>query len=259
MMHPDTELQFISEEIGYGVVATRFIPMGTITWVQDELDQVYTPREVEAMAPKLKEMVDKYTFRNKDGNYVMCWDLAKYVNHSFNSNCLSTAYDFEIAIRDIQPGEQLTDDYGYLNITEPFEAKDEGLERSTVYPDDLLRYHSESFSVLAVMPAPVRLDRLVEMQVEENLPIYVVPIRTAERRASRRRFPMTPRTAPLTATPRPKIADVAAAAGVSVPTVSKVLNGRADVAGVRSSKPPNRSPRSSTSPRPNRSTPTRPA
>jgi len=40
---------------------------------------------------------------------------------------------------------------------------------------------------------------------------------------------MTPRTAPLTATPRPKIADVAAAAGVSVPTVSKVLNGRTHV------------------------------
>ena len=37
---------------------------------------------------------------------------------------------------------------------------------------------------------------------------------------------MTPRTAPVTATPRPKIADVAAAAGVSVPTVTKVLNGR---------------------------------
>jgi LacI family transcriptional regulator len=33
----------------------------------------------------------------------------------------------------------------------------------------------------------------------------------------------------LTATPRPKIADVAAAAGVSVPTVSKVLNGRTHV------------------------------
>ena len=40
---------------------------------------------------------------------------------------------------------------------------------------------------------------------------------------------MTPRTAPVTATPRPKIADVAAAAGVSVPTVSKVLNGRIQV------------------------------
>lgn len=40
---------------------------------------------------------------------------------------------------------------------------------------------------------------------------------------------MTPRTAQLTATNRPKIADVAAAAGVSAPTVSKVLNGRSYV------------------------------
>src|SRR5690606_34548868 len=143
MMHPDTELRFISEQIGYGVVATRFIPKGTITWVQDELDAVFTPGEVEQMHPRAQEMVDKYTFRNKDGNFVMCWDLAKYVNHSFNSNCLSTAYDFEIAIRDIHLGEQLTDDYGYLNLSEPFEAHDEGEDRTTVYPDDLLRYHQQ--------------------------------------------------------------------------------------------------------------------
>lgn len=143
MMHPDTEVQFISEEIGYGVVATRFIPKGTITWVQDELDQVYTPKQVESMKDISKQMVDKYTFRNNKGNFVMCWDISKYVNHSFKSNCLSTAYDFEIAVRDIQPGEELTDDYGYLNVTEAFVAKDEGTSRTTVYPDDLLNYHGE--------------------------------------------------------------------------------------------------------------------
>jgi len=88
-------------------------------------------------------MIDKYTFRNNKGNFVLCWDLAKYVNHSFKSNCISTAYDFEIAVRDILPGEELTDDYGYLNITEAFEAKDEGAVRTTVYPDDLLNFHKE--------------------------------------------------------------------------------------------------------------------
>ena len=56
---------------------------------------------------------------------------------------MSTAYDFEIAVRDIQPGEQLTDDYGYLNIAEPFEVVDEGTERKIVYPDDILRYHEQ--------------------------------------------------------------------------------------------------------------------
>ncbi len=143
MMHPDTEVQFISEDIGYGVVAKKFIPRGTITWVQDDLDQVYTPRQVEAMKDIAKQMIDKYSFRNNKGNFVLCWDISKYVNHSFRSNCFSTPYDFEIAVRDIQAGEELTDDYGYLNVTDAFRAKDEGTSRRVVYPDDLLNYHEE--------------------------------------------------------------------------------------------------------------------
>lgn len=143
MMHPHTELRFINEGIGYGVVATKFIPKGTITWVQDELDQVFEPAQVEKMHPEVQKLVDKYSFRNNQGKLVLCWDLAKYVNHSFNSNCLSTAYDFELAVRDIHPGEQLTDDYGYLNVSEPFVAHDEGTERKAVFPDDLLHYHKE--------------------------------------------------------------------------------------------------------------------
>lgn len=142
-MHPDTEVRFINDEVGYGVVAKKFIPKGTITWVQDELDQIFDPSEVEHMHEEAQKMLDKYAFRNNEGKLVLCWDLAKYVNHSFKSNCLSTAYDFELAIRDIQPGEQLTDDYGYLNIDEPFKAQDEGTERNTVYPDDLLKYHKQ--------------------------------------------------------------------------------------------------------------------
>lgn len=143
MMHPDTEVRFINEIIGYGVVAKKFIPKGTIAWVQDPLDRVLTGGEVERMHPHVQEQVDKYSFRNNKGEFVLCWDLAKYVNHSFNANCLSSAYDFEVAVRDIQPGEQLTDDYGYLNISEPFKAVDEGTGRDTVYPDDLLKYHEE--------------------------------------------------------------------------------------------------------------------
>lgn len=143
MMHPDTELRFINEVIGYGVVAKKFIPKGTITWVQDPLDRLLTAGEVGQMHPSVQEQVDKYSFRNNKGELVLCWDLAKYVNHSFSANCLSSAYDFEVAVRDIQPGEQLTDDYGYLNISEPFKAVDEGTGRDTVYPDDLLKYHEE--------------------------------------------------------------------------------------------------------------------
>lgn len=141
MIHPDTELRFINDIIGYGIVAKKLIPKGTITWVQDELDIIYSPEETEAVSPLMRNYLETYCFTNNKGNKVLCWDNAKYVNHSFNPSCMSTAYDFEIAIRDIYPGEQLTDDYGYLNVSEPFEAEDEGTERKIVYPDDILHYH----------------------------------------------------------------------------------------------------------------------
>jgi hypothetical protein len=143
MIHPKTEIRYIGKEIGYGVVATDFLPKGTITWVQDGLDRIFSPAEVERLPKAQKNILDIYNFTNSRGERVLCWDNAKYVNHSFTPSCFSTAYDFEIAIRDIYPGEELTDDYGYLNLEEPFVAKDEGTERKIVFPDDLLTYHQE--------------------------------------------------------------------------------------------------------------------
>jgi hypothetical protein len=95
------------------------------------------------MDPIYQDSLDFYTFRNNSGNLVLCWDNGRFVNHSFNSNCLTTAYDFEIAIRDIQPGEQLTDDYGYLNISSPFRGINEGTKRKVVYPNDLTKYYKK--------------------------------------------------------------------------------------------------------------------
>jgi hypothetical protein len=97
--------------------------------------------DFQEMEPIYQNILDTYTFRNNNGNFVLCWDNGRFVNHSFNSNCLSTAYDFEIAIRDIHPGEQLTDDYGYLNIPVPFRGINEGTRRKVVYPDDLVKYY----------------------------------------------------------------------------------------------------------------------
>ncbi len=128
-------------EVGYGVVATKLIPAGTITWALDKLDREFTPAKFKKMPPLYRNILDTYCYRNKKGNYVLCWDNGRFVNHSFKSSCISTAYDFEIAVRDIHPGEELTDDYGYLNVTEPFKAKDEGTRRKTVYPNDLEKHY----------------------------------------------------------------------------------------------------------------------
>lgn len=116
MIHPDTELKFINEHIGHGVVATKDIPKGTIVYVKDELELVFVEGDAIASDPKYKHLIEKYSYTEPDGTKVLSWDIAKYVNHSCQSNCLSTGYGFEIAIRDIAKGEQLTDDYGMLNI-----------------------------------------------------------------------------------------------------------------------------------------------
>ena len=170
MIHPDTEVRFISKEKGYGVVATKLIPKGTITWVQDDLDQVFTKEQIVNMNPFVKKHLDIYSFTNKNGEMVLCWDNGKFVNHSFKPSCFSTPYDFEIAIRDIHPGEELTDDYGYLNVEKPFDAIDEGTIRKTVYPDDILNFHEE-WDALIKENAPKVL------QVKQSL-INLIPEKT---------------------------------------------------------------------------------
>lgn len=94
VIHPDTELRFVSDEIGMGVFASAPIPKGTI--------------------------------------------------------CIATAWDLEVAGRDIAPGEQLTDDYGVLNLDEPFDCVPEhGTDRTRALPDDLLR-HADEWDALAL-------------------------------------------------------------------------------------------------------------
>ncbi|TRO64446.1 SET domain-containing protein [Christiangramia sabulilitoris] len=148
MMHPDTSVKWINASKGIGVIATSFIPKGTITWVQDELDILFHPEKAEKLNPYTAELFEKFSFRNNKGEYILCWDIAKYVNHSFRSNCLSTGYNFEVAIRDIQVGEELTDDYGYLNLTEAFVPEDEGTERKIVKPDDITVYYADWDAIL---------------------------------------------------------------------------------------------------------------
>lgn len=174
MIHPHTQLQYINDEIGHGVVATKFIPAGTITWVLDKWDREISIAQFSKLDQLYKDVLDTYSYRNNLGNYILCWDHGRFVNHSFKSNCLSTAYDFEIAIKDIKPGEQLTDDYGYLNVDTPFKASEEGTKRKTVYPDDLKNYHKKwdaaikkVFPKITQLPQP--LENILPKKTHQNI------------------------------------------------------------------------------------------
>ena len=60
MVHPDSELRFVDNWIGYGLFATRLIPKGTFTWVLDDLDQIVDPRLEQELPPALAALLRRY-------------------------------------------------------------------------------------------------------------------------------------------------------------------------------------------------------
>ncbi len=144
MIHPDTELRYINDAIGYGVFATAFIPKGTIVYIKDSLEIEIDPQKYYTLDAQAKEMVDKYSYRDENGVRIVSWDFAKYVNHCCQCNTISTGYGFEVAVKDIHAGEQITDEYGIFNLEKAFEVKCDKAEcRCTLSPNDFDNYYPE--------------------------------------------------------------------------------------------------------------------
>lgn len=122
MLHPWTRLQWINDAVGYGVIATQFIPKGTILWVLDPLDQVFTPEQVRKLGPTLWPHLERYSYVNGQGMRVLCWDHGRFMNHSCDPVSLSPGVDFELAVRDISAGEEITCDYSSLNLEQELEC-----------------------------------------------------------------------------------------------------------------------------------------
>lgn len=116
MLHPDTELKLISPEIGLGPVATRFIPKGTIAWVLDRFDIVMTPHDVAALTPPYAAIAERYSYVDPSGCSILCWDHARYMNHHCEPAVRGVTPAFQITVRDVHPGEELTCEYAECNI-----------------------------------------------------------------------------------------------------------------------------------------------
>lgn len=144
MIHPKTELKYINDTVGYGVFAKEFIPEGTIVYVKDSLELVISPTDYLIQSNEMKEVIDKYSYIDEKGNRIISWDFAKYVNHCCNCNTISTGYGFEIAIRDIQQGEQITDEYGIFNLDKPMQLEcGEKKCRKVISAEDFDKYYKE--------------------------------------------------------------------------------------------------------------------
>lgn len=148
MIHPHTTLKMVDDTIGYGVFATEFIPRGTMTYIKDELEICIGEKRYERLSKPLQEQVEKYSYKSSSGTRIVSWDIAKYMNHCCNANSMSTGWGFEIAIRDIFPGEEITDEYGLFNMDYEFPLSCGEVNcRKVLRPDDIDR-HAEQWDAL---------------------------------------------------------------------------------------------------------------
>ena len=157
VIHPDTELRPADARVGYGVFATRPIPRGTITWVHDALDQTFSPDDVAAMLPLHRAAIIRYAYVEPRGSFVLCWDHARYNNHACRPSC-RTVGDFDVAVRDIPRGGELTIEYAVVNVRESFRcACGDPHCRGTVQPDDARRcadvWDDEAMQAILVAPS----------------------------------------------------------------------------------------------------------
>ena len=168
MLHPNTEIRFVNEEIGVGVFATRLLRKGTIAWILDDLDMQISEAQLTSLEPLRRDVILKYAYTGNGGHHVLCWDHARYMNHSFFPNVAPTAYGFELCARDILPGEELRCDYAtfyaMLGKDAPFDcAPEQGASRTRVTSDDYLYLHEqwdavarEAFARFDLVDQPLR-------------------------------------------------------------------------------------------------------
>lgn len=179
MIHPDTELRFINDSVGYGVFATAFIPEGTIVYAKDSLEIEVTEDQFAILPPLMQESVEKYSYIDQRGVRVVSWDIGKYVNHCCNCNTMSTGYGFEVAIRDIQSGEQITDEYGIFNLEYEIPLECSCMNcRGVVRPLDFELLHREwdkriAVSVAKVFDVPQPLLGLIDDHTLAELQEYI--------------------------------------------------------------------------------------
>jgi hypothetical protein len=144
MIHPNSERRFISPEKGFGVVATADIPRGTLVWCHCALDIVLTPEKVTSLPAAYHEIINIWSYGDPSGNSVLCWDNARFINHSCSPAMMGVGDDLEVAVRDIFAGEELTCDYAMCNLTDPMPCTCGSPNcRGQVGPDDILAYGEE--------------------------------------------------------------------------------------------------------------------
>jgi len=103
---------------GLGVFAVEPIAKGAPVWrFAKGLDMEFEPDLVETLPVHVRQFFAHYGYLDRYlKRVVLCFDDARFVNHSAEPNVATDyaldPYGLDVALRDIEVGEELTVDYG---------------------------------------------------------------------------------------------------------------------------------------------------
>ena len=105
---------------GFGVFAADPIPAGTRVWeFTDGVDYRLPPEVVERCPEPYQSDLLKYAYRESSGDYILCGDAARFMNHSDDPSCDDSGDLYTVARIDIAAGQELTCDYRTFDLDWP--------------------------------------------------------------------------------------------------------------------------------------------
>ena len=102
---------------GIGLFAAEPVPKGNVWWKDDdEFNRVLPGAKVDALPDAAKEFIYTYGSLNCDGEWYICLDNGRFVNHSDDPNTMPTnpgglGRGDWVASKDIKTGDEITSDY----------------------------------------------------------------------------------------------------------------------------------------------------
>ncbi len=106
-----------SKIAGVGIFAAEFIPRDARIWeLTPNVDLVF--EDLSVFPRVFQDFLATYCYRNR-GRYILCADHTRFFNHADEPSCRDDPVgEYMYAVRDIEPGEELTADYRLFGVTE---------------------------------------------------------------------------------------------------------------------------------------------
>jgi SET domain-containing protein len=105
---------------GLGCFAGENIKKGQTVWRFDPgIDLIFTEEDLKNLPNSFTEFLKIYGYSPLESTpktYILCIDHARHMNHSEKPNLLETPEGLNVAMRDIQVGEELTCDYTQFDL-----------------------------------------------------------------------------------------------------------------------------------------------